>query len=476
MKKLLALVIVICLLSQWAVAENMVLKVEKPDDETFELLQDYDPEYDEETGLLILSDVTDPLTVIKLLFAIESETAPEYSWLKAYKDSNELTRPEEKTETGERPQTIISNSGELEKYAFEQAAAAVKEFKLGYADGYAFEPATLEYAMYRAGAMSYTCSIDEINRICCVKNAEYEEMFACENIGSFISKSREAVDFDACVTAEDYAALNAEDAALLRAILDNAGMLMYNIGTLAEYNIVCVDGMLLRPGVMNEIDKQYKVAEEIADGIDKNLGEYEKEKAIHDAVCEKLKRERGRAFYADVFCLAMRKCGLKAEYAVSSVGGEKQVWNRVLLDGKWYYTDVYADDTDNSIMVNTANNKKQECSIIGYAGFNFTANTFDNYQVDERALPDQISAEDPEKSVYTHTFATVIEACDYITKHKGVGTLDFHFIIREEADENAIHDYAAGKQAEWSSSQDARYALSFVKGKGVTYLDIYFRY
>lgn len=109
-------------------------------------------------------------------------------------------------------------------------------------------------------------------------------------------------------------------------------------------------------------------------GVDtkSTLTDYEKTKIIHDFVCEQIESKNfmGDSTYDGSEYLAItegvgncqihsrlfqRMCkfaGVTADVVCGLAGSEGHMWNRVLLDGKWYMLDCTFDDTNDSRICN----------------------------------------------------------------------------------------------------------------------------
>lgn len=101
--------------------------------------------------------------------------------------------------------------------------------------------------------------------------------------------------------------------------------------------------------------------------ISSDMGEYDKEKAIHDYMVVTYKFDTSITVYdlehpsqsvegllnynkgicqgyAEVFDLFMKKAGIPSQMVYGEAYGEKHVWNMVKLEGEWYMVDVTWDD------------------------------------------------------------------------------------------------------------------------------------
>ena len=101
--------------------------------------------------------------------------------------------------------------------------------------------------------------------------------------------------------------------------------------------------------------------------ITADMGDYEKEKAIHDYMVKNYKFDtsvtvydlehpsqsvEGLIYYkkgicqgyAEVFDLLMKKMGITSQMVWGDTSGENHVWNMVKLSGEWYMVDVTWDD------------------------------------------------------------------------------------------------------------------------------------
>lgn len=103
------------------------------------------------------------------------------------------------------------------------------------------------------------------------------------------------------------------------------------------------------------------VVNEILSKVSGSWSEYERELAVHDALCERLtyKRVSDKSFtaygalvektavcegYAESFQYLMYQCGIQCLAALGEAGGGPHKWNVIRIDGQYYHIDVTWDD------------------------------------------------------------------------------------------------------------------------------------
>ncbi|MCH3967173.1 MAG: transglutaminase domain-containing protein [Atopobiaceae bacterium] len=104
------------------------------------------------------------------------------------------------------------------------------------------------------------------------------------------------------------------------------------------------------------------VADSALSGLTADMGDYEKSVYLHDWLCEHVTYEasvdesdqdvygalvNGRCVcmgYANAYCYLMRRAGVSCYDVEGTYDGESHAWNRSVLDGEVYYTDVTGDD------------------------------------------------------------------------------------------------------------------------------------
>jgi hypothetical protein len=102
--------------------------------------------------------------------------------------------------------------------------------------------------------------------------------------------------------------------------------------------------------------------------INKEMTEYEKEKAIHDYIIETTRYDEENQWpveshtaygalingvavcdgYAESFDLLLKKVGIKSKLVYGSLDGELHAWNLVEINGNEYFVDVTANDPTNN--------------------------------------------------------------------------------------------------------------------------------
>ena len=104
------------------------------------------------------------------------------------------------------------------------------------------------------------------------------------------------------------------------------------------------------------------VAEEALASVDAGAGDYVKSVELHDWLCDHVTYAssddgsdqdvygalvEGRcvcAGYSTAYCYLLRKAGIENVVVEGTFSGNPHAWNRVVLDGETYYTDVTGDD------------------------------------------------------------------------------------------------------------------------------------